>query len=53
MAELKRFELNRPEYGIYMNEKAFGGTAITTIGFLMRFPEIKADKLQSAVDRDG
>ena len=38
MAPLKRFERNRPEYGIYMNKLAFGGTAIDTVGFPMRFP---------------
>lgn len=51
MAELKRFEWNRPEYGIYMNERAFGGTAINTIGFFMRFPVISPEVLCAAVDR--
>lgn len=51
MADLKRFELNRPEYGIYMNERAFGGTAINTIGFLMRFPTAAPETLRAAVDR--
>ena len=51
MADLKRFELNRPEYGIYMNELAFGGTAINTIGFLLRFPTIAPETLRAAVDR--
>ena len=51
MADLKRFELNRPEYGIYMNELAFGGTAINTIGFLLRLPTIAPEALRAAADR--
>ena len=51
MADLKRFELNRPEYGIYMNELAFGGTAINTIGFLLRFPTVAPETLRAAADR--
>ena len=51
MADLKRFELNSPEYGIYMNERAVSGTAINTIGFLMRFPTVEAETLRAAADR--
>ncbi len=51
MADLKRFELNRPEYGIYMNELAFGGTAINTIGFLLRLPTIAPETLRATADR--
>lgn len=51
MADLKRFELNRSEYGVYMNERAFGATAINTIGFLMRFLSVTPEALCAAVDR--
>ncbi|MBO4360834.1 MAG: hypothetical protein J5822_08145, partial [Eubacteriaceae bacterium] len=51
MADLKRYTLNRPEYGIYMNELALGGTSINTIGFFMRFPTLAPETLRDAADR--
>ncbi|MBR3630528.1 MAG: hypothetical protein IKN55_08685, partial [Oscillospiraceae bacterium] len=52
MSEVKilQFPLNRSEYGIYMNETAFPGTAINTIGFMMKFPTIDIETLCKATD---
>ena len=51
MANMMQFPLNRSEYGIYMNETAFPGTAINTIGFMLRFSTIGADALCKAADQ--
>ncbi len=51
MSDLKRYELNRSEYGIYMNERAFRGTAINTVGFLLRLPSVSVEELCAVIDR--
>ncbi|MCR4646223.1 MAG: amino acid adenylation domain-containing protein [Oscillospiraceae bacterium] len=53
MSDVKRvrsFPLNRSEYGIYMNERAFPGSPINTIGYMLRFPTIAPENLHKAAD---
>ena len=50
-AGILRFPLNRSEYGLYMNELAFPGRAINTIGFMLRFPALSRIDVCSAADQ--
>ena len=49
--QTRRFPLSRSEYGIYMNERAFPGSAINIIGFMLRFPTVTMAELCLAADQ--
>ena len=50
-SQTRRYPLSRSEYGIYMNERAFPGSAINTIGFMLRFPTVTMAELCLAADQ--
>ena len=47
----QHFTLTRSEYGIYMNERAYPGSAINTIGFMLQFPTVPAVELCKAANQ--
>ncbi|MCR5251289.1 MAG: amino acid adenylation domain-containing protein [Lachnospiraceae bacterium] len=47
---MQKRKLSASEYGIWMNEEAFPGEAINTVGFRLYLPESKVEDIQKTVD---